>query len=208
MLAFFPALQALEEVGTVHGFQGRTVDNVIAVMEANHPNLTTRKSFYVEISRARHKAELVTGDAKALREQLEAVTSERIAALEAIEPAVDRAAAQDGGRNRGAALGVERAASPLIAAARPDSFRNAVDVSLQIPRQHFHHRGNQRLQFRQAISRGQHDDDRDRQRIGVLLMLDAAVDGDHRIEALAGGKRQQAAVSRCRSSPSPGPCEA
>ena len=54
--------------------------------------------------------------------------------------------------------------------------------------------GNQRLQFRQAISRGQHDDDRDRQRIGVLLMLDAAVDGDNRIEALAGGKRQQAAV--------------
>ena len=37
---------------TVHAFQGRTVDTVIAAMEANHPNLTTQKSFYVEISRA------------------------------------------------------------------------------------------------------------------------------------------------------------
>ena len=32
---------------TVHAFQGRTVDNVIAVMEAGHPHLTTQKSFYV-----------------------------------------------------------------------------------------------------------------------------------------------------------------
>ena len=59
---------------TVHAFQGRTVDNVIAVMEANHPHLTTQKSFYVEISRARHRAELVTDDAKALCDRLEAAT--------------------------------------------------------------------------------------------------------------------------------------
>ena len=38
---------------TVHAFQGRTVDNVIAAMEARHPHLTNQKSFYVEISRAR-----------------------------------------------------------------------------------------------------------------------------------------------------------
>ena len=69
---------------TVHAFQGRTVDNVIAAMEATHPHLTTQKSFYVEISRARDRAELVTDDAKALREQLEAVTGERISALEGI----------------------------------------------------------------------------------------------------------------------------
>ena len=43
---------------TVHAFQGRTVDNVIAAMEASHPHLTTQKSFYVEISRARNKANL------------------------------------------------------------------------------------------------------------------------------------------------------
>ena len=71
---------------TVHAFQGRTVDNVIAAMEAGHPHLTTQKSFYVEISRARDRAELVTDDAKALREQLEAATGERIAALEGIGP--------------------------------------------------------------------------------------------------------------------------
>ena len=69
---------------TVHAFQGRTVDRVIAAMPANHPHLTTAKSFYVEISRARDRAELVTDDAKALRERLEATTGERISALEGI----------------------------------------------------------------------------------------------------------------------------
>ena len=70
---------------TVHAFQGRTVDTVIAAMEANHPNLTTQKALYVEISRARYRAELVTDDRQALRVRLEAVTGERIAALEVIE---------------------------------------------------------------------------------------------------------------------------
>ena len=83
----------------VHGFQGRTVDNVIAVMEANHPHLTTRKSF-VEISRVRHKAELVTDDAKAL--------SERVAALEAVKPAVDKSVAKEDGKHRNIALEAER----------------------------------------------------------------------------------------------------
>ena len=69
---------------TVHAFQGRTVDNVIAAMEARHPHLTTQKSFYVEISRARDRAELVTDDAAELRAQLEIVTGERIAALEGV----------------------------------------------------------------------------------------------------------------------------
>ena len=71
---------------TVHAFQGRTVDTVIAAMEANHPNLTTQKTLYVEISRARDRAELVTDDRAALKEQLEVVTGERISALEAIAP--------------------------------------------------------------------------------------------------------------------------
>ena len=53
---------------TVHAFQGRTVDTVIAAMEAEHPHLTTQKSFYVGINRARHRAELVTDDRKALDE--------------------------------------------------------------------------------------------------------------------------------------------
>ena len=58
----------------MHAFQGRTVDNVIAAMEASHPNLTTQKSFYVEISRAHDRAELATDDTKALREQLEGMS--------------------------------------------------------------------------------------------------------------------------------------
>ena len=69
---------------TVHAFQGRTVDNVIAAMEANHPHLTTQKSLYVEISRARDRAELVTDDVAQLRERLETTTGERISALEAV----------------------------------------------------------------------------------------------------------------------------
>ncbi|MCY4488009.1 MAG: conjugative relaxase [Deltaproteobacteria bacterium] len=73
---------------TVHAFQGRTVDNVIAAMEARHRHLTTQKSFYVEISRARDRAEVVTDDAKELCAQLQAVTGERIAALEGIGEAV------------------------------------------------------------------------------------------------------------------------
>ena len=72
---------------TVHAFQGRTVDNVIAAIEANHPNLTNQKMLYVEISRARDRAEIVTDDKAALKEQLEALTGERIAALEALEDA-------------------------------------------------------------------------------------------------------------------------
>ncbi len=70
---------------TVHAFQGGTVDTVIAAMEAQHPHLTTQKSFYMEISRARHRAELATDDRKALGEHPESVTGERIAALESLE---------------------------------------------------------------------------------------------------------------------------
>ena len=74
-----PQLRHLDHAwaSTVHAFQGRTVDNVIAAMEARHPHLTTQKSFYVEISRARDRAELVTDDAAELRAQLQAVTGER-----------------------------------------------------------------------------------------------------------------------------------
>ena len=81
-----PQLRHLDHAwaSTVHAFQGRTVDNVIAAMEARHPHLTTQKSFYVEISRARDRAELVTDDATELRARLETATGERIAALEGI----------------------------------------------------------------------------------------------------------------------------
>ena len=51
----------------------------------------------MEISRARDRAELVTDDKAALRETLEAVTGERIAALEAVEP--EKAKERDAGRD-------------------------------------------------------------------------------------------------------------
>ena len=46
----------------MQAFRGRTVDNLIAAMEARHPYLTTQKCFYVEISRARYRADLLTHD--------------------------------------------------------------------------------------------------------------------------------------------------
>ena len=97
-----PQLRHLDHAwaSTVHAFQGRTVDSVIAVMEAKHPKLSTQKSFYVEISRARHNAELVTDDAKALRETLEAATGERVSALEGIG-AADKALAEEKARGGG-----------------------------------------------------------------------------------------------------------
>ena len=117
-----PQLRHLDHAwaSTVHAFQGRTVDNVIAVMEANHPHLTTQKSFYVEISRARHRAELVTDDAKALCDRLEAATGERVSALEAVavaaaERARDaersrQAAAREAARSRDSEIGRDKPA--------------------------------------------------------------------------------------------------
>ena len=107
-----PQLRHLDRAwaSTVHAFQGRTVDTVIAAMEANHPHLTTQKSFYVEISRARDRAELVTDDKAALKEQLEAATGERIAALEAV--------GADNAKGRGK-LRSARAAERIANTARP-----------------------------------------------------------------------------------------
>ena len=97
-----PQLRHLDHAwaSTVHAFQGRTVDNVIAAMEANHPHLTTQKSFYVEISRARDRAELVTDDAARLRDQLEVVTGDRVSALEGVGAMAERPPAREKAGNR------------------------------------------------------------------------------------------------------------
>ena len=139
-----PQLRHLDHAwaSTVHAFQGRTVDNVIAAMESRHPHLTTQKSFYVEISRARDRAELVTDDAGKLLASLQEATGERIAALEGIgelprqEPgkAADRAAtagkdretadSADGGprTERGAEEGAGKAGqSPKSPAKEPEA---------------------------------------------------------------------------------------
>ena len=70
----------------------------------------------VRSSRARDRAELVTDDKAALKEQLEAVTGERIAALEAVEPepAKGREAGADASKETGRENGepVSRERSP------------------------------------------------------------------------------------------------
>ena len=68
---------------TVHAFQGRTVDRILAAMPAENPNLVNQRAFYVAISRARNTAELVTDDAHKLADRLERATGERLAALDA-----------------------------------------------------------------------------------------------------------------------------
>ena len=117
-----PQLRHLDRAwaSTVHSFQGRTVDNVIAAMEANHPQLTTAKAFYVEISRARDKAELVTDDAEALRERLEAVTGERISALEGIGESVRPEREPERGKDREASHEKERERPKAPAPSPPD----------------------------------------------------------------------------------------
>ena len=68
---------------TVHAFQGRTVDRIVAALPAGNPKLTDQRAFYVAISRARDTAMLVTDDAHKLADQLQRATGERLAALDA-----------------------------------------------------------------------------------------------------------------------------
>lgn len=68
---------------TVHGAQGATVQNVIAVMDSSSV-LSTQKSFYVTISRAKERAEIFTDDAGRLRNVIAKATGERVSALDAI----------------------------------------------------------------------------------------------------------------------------
>ena len=68
---------------TVHAFQGRTVDRILAAMPVGNPKLTDQRAFYVAISRARETAMLVTDDAHKLADQLQRATGERLAALDA-----------------------------------------------------------------------------------------------------------------------------
>ena len=77
---------------TVHAFQGRTVDNVIAILDATHAELTNEKTFYVEVSRARDRAVIITDDRKQLAETLLQNSGEALSALQGIgdEPVSER----------------------------------------------------------------------------------------------------------------------
>ena len=114
---------------TVHAFQGRTVDAVIAAMEANHPHLTTQKTLYVEIGRARDRAELVTDDRNALRERLEAATGERIAALEAIEPEREKVRKPEPVHGRGREEGTPE---PGGRTPEPEKVRESREIEMEM----------------------------------------------------------------------------
>ena len=73
---------------TVHGAQGSTAEGVIAVLDSSHGALTDQSTFYVEISRARDRAVVLTDNAEQLVKVLADNTGERPTAIEAIE-AVD-----------------------------------------------------------------------------------------------------------------------
>ncbi len=81
-----PQLRHLDRAwaSTVHSFQGRTVDGIVAAMPTGNPELTSQRAFYVAVSRARDRAELVTDDAWKLSDQLERATGERVSALDGV----------------------------------------------------------------------------------------------------------------------------
>ena len=86
----------------------------------------------MEISRVRHGAELVTDDAKALRETLEAATGERVSALEGIGAALDKPLGEEKARERGLAPGPEVAGKGLET---PDRSRDAGPEMAPEPKQ-------------------------------------------------------------------------
>ena len=90
-----PQLRHLDRAwaSTVHAFQGRTVDGIVAAMPTGNPDLTNQRALYVAISRAPDHAGLVTDDAGKLSDQLERATGERVAALDGVAKAAAHEAA-------------------------------------------------------------------------------------------------------------------
>ncbi len=113
---------------TVHAFQGKTVDRILAAMPVGNPKLTDRRAFYVAISRARETAMLVTDDAHKLADQLQRATGERLAALDATAKQAAWAAVFE----RGA--GHDREANRLTRA--PDAMDKGLEPERQDGRGH------------------------------------------------------------------------
>ena len=74
---------------TVHAAQGLTRDKVIAVLDSGHGFLANQQTFYVEISRARDEAVILTDNREQLAETLEENTGEVLTALEAVGESLD-----------------------------------------------------------------------------------------------------------------------
>ena len=92
-----PALQHSDYAfsATVHAYQGRTTDYVIAILDSTHPDLTTQKMLYVEASRAREGAIVITDDRENLADTLEMNTGDRPSAMEGIREEVTEGKAVD-----------------------------------------------------------------------------------------------------------------
>ena len=80
-----PSLRFLDHAWatTIHSFQGRTVDHIVAAIESGNRSPVNRKTLYVAISRARYRAELITDDGRKLSDRLERASGERVSALDA-----------------------------------------------------------------------------------------------------------------------------
>lgn len=117
--------------GAIHAFQGRTVENVIAAMEATHPHLTTQKKLGEEMGPAKDSAELVTDDRDALRQQLEVANGERIAALKVVGPGREHSPARDKDMDRGAGrIGERLAVETPISSVERGLSREAPELEL------------------------------------------------------------------------------
>ena len=81
-----PQLHHLDHAytSTVHGAQGMTADFVIAILRADHGPLVDLRTAYVELSRARDDAVLLTDDREALGAALDQRSGEECSALEAL----------------------------------------------------------------------------------------------------------------------------
>jgi ATP-dependent exoDNAse (exonuclease V) alpha subunit len=69
----------------VHSAQGKTSDNVIAVIESYRKNLTSQKTFYVEVSRAKNDISLIVDNKEKVINQLDIMTGEKSSGLEVKE---------------------------------------------------------------------------------------------------------------------------
>ena len=74
---------------TVHGAQGSTAEGVIAVLDSSHGALADQSTFYVEISRARDRAVVLTDNAEQLVKVLADNTGERPTAIEAVDAPIE-----------------------------------------------------------------------------------------------------------------------
>ncbi len=94
-----PQLRHLDHAysSTVHGAQGTTADRVIAVLDSGHGALVDQATFYVEVTRAREEAVILTDNRGQLAETLEERTGLRMTALEAVG---ERVAERVGERER------------------------------------------------------------------------------------------------------------